>query len=187
MTDPQIHVINAQPRRVRWWTPVLIGAVVLIAGVGLLLWPFVTASNVLAVILGVALLANGLAVLLRSGPNVGGRVLGIVLLLAGVLTMVFSAFTVKALVVLAGSALLVLGVTWIVIGVRLGASKGGFVLVPGILAIVGGVFSLIWPAAALSIVAFIAGIVMLGFGASLIWGGVRMRNVRVDQTTIIVE
>ncbi|MBL3698053.1 DUF308 domain-containing protein [Leucobacter luti] len=186
MTEQPIR-ITAESRRFPWWVVLIVGIVVVIAGVGLVVWPFIAASQLLAVIFGIALIANGLAMLVRSGPGVGAKVLGVVFIVAGLLAMVFAAFTVKALVVLVGAVLLILGVSWIVAGARVGAGRGGAIMVPGVLAILAGVFALIWPGVALSIVAFCAGLAMLAFGASLIWGSTRLRHTRVDQTTIIVE
>ncbi|MCW2287892.1 DUF308 domain-containing protein [Leucobacter luti] len=186
MTEQPIRIVS-DSRRFPWWVVLVVGIVVIVAGIGLVVWPFVAASQMLAVFFGLALIANGLAMLVRGGPNATSRVLGVVFIIAGVLAMIFAAFTVQALVVLVGAALLVLGVSWIVVGMRIGAGRGGFIMVPGVLAVLGGIFALIWPAAALSIVAFCAGIAMLLFGASLIWGATRLRSTRVDQTTIIVE
>ncbi|WP_125099689.1 HdeD family acid-resistance protein [Leucobacter chromiireducens] len=187
MSEHPIRIVTGEPRRAPWWTLLLVGLFVVLAGVGLLVWPFVAASGMLAVIFGVALLANGLAMLVRAGASAGTRVLGSVFVLAGILAMVFSAVTGKALVVLVGSALIVVGVSWLILSLRVARGGSGFLLVPGILAILGGVFALIWPATALSIVAFLAGIAMVFFGLSLCWGAMRLRGARVEQTTIIVE
>ncbi|WP_025132901.1 HdeD family acid-resistance protein [Leucobacter sp. PH1c] len=187
MSEQPIRIVTSDSRRAPWWILLIVGIVVVLAAIGLIVWPFIAASGMLAIIFGVALTANGLAMLVRSGPGAGSRVLGAVCILAGVLAVVFSEFTGRALVVLVGSALLVIGVSWLVLSARLGAGRSGFVLVPGILAVLGGVFALIWPATALSIVAFCAGLLMLVFGASLIWGALGMRHTRVDRTTIIVE
>lgn len=187
MTEQPIRIVTNETRRFPWWVMLAVGIFVIIAGLGLLVWPFVAASTLLAIFFGLALIANGLAMLVRGGPTAATRVIGAVFILAGVLAMIFSALTIKALVVLVGAALIVIGISWIVLGLRIGAGRGGFVLVPGVLSILGGVFALIWPGVALSIVAFLAGLVMLFLGVSIVWTGIRMRNMRMESRTIIVE
>lgn len=187
MNEPEIRIITAEPRRAPWGAVLAVGIVVLLAGIGLVIWPFVTASNILAVLFGIALMANGLALLVRQGPAGAARVVGALFLLAGLLAIVFAEFTVQALVVVVGATMLVTGVVWIALGARAGGPRSGWLLVPGVLAILGGIFALIWPATALGIVAFCAGLAMLAFGGSLIWGAIGMRKTRIDRTTIIVE
>lgn len=187
MNEPEIRIITAEPRRAPWAAVLTVGIVVLLAGVGLVVWPFVTASNILAVIFGIALMANGLAMLVRPGPAAASRVVGALFLVAGLLAIVFAEFTVQVLVVFVGATMILIGVVWIAFSARAGGARSGWLIVPGVLAILGGIFALIWPATALGIVAFCAGIAMLVFGGSLIWGAIGMRKARVEQTTIIVE
>lgn len=187
MSEQPIRIVTTESRRAPWWALLVVGIFVTLAGIGLLVWPFVAASGMLAVIFGVALVANGLAMIVRGNASVGTRVVGSIFILAGILAMVFSSLTGKAFVVFVGAALIVVGVSWLVLSLRMARGGSGFLLVPGILAILGGVFALIWPATALGIVAFCAGIAMVLFGVSLCWGAVRMRGARVEQTTIIVE
>lgn len=187
MNQPEIRIISSQPRRAPWGAVLTVGIIVLLAGVGLVIWPFLTASNILAVLFGIALIANGLALLVRSAPIGGSKFVGILFILAGLFAIIFAQFTVQMLVVFVGTTMLVIGVLWIVMTLGAGAQRNLWLLVPGILAILGGIFALVWPAAALGVVAFCAGLAMLAFGASLIWGALGMRKVRVDRTTVIID
>lgn len=169
-------VSEPQPsgRRFPWWIPMAVGVVVIVAGAGLLLWPFVAASWLLVVLFGSALIANGLALLVRpraSGATVGA---GAVLVAAGVLAMVFSEFTVNALVTFVGVTVILVGALWLSIGVRAGG--GAAALLPSILIILAGVIALIWPGVALAFVAVIGGLVMLLLGSSLVWTALALRR-----------
>lgn len=187
MNEPEIRIITSEPRRAPWGAVLAVGIIVVLAGIGLVIWPFLTASNILAVLLGIALMANGLALLVRAAPVGGSKFVGVLFILAGLFAVVFAQFTVQALVAFVGTSMLLIGVLWISMTLRAGAQRNLWLLVPGVFAILGGIFALIWPAVALGIVAFCAGLAMLAFGASLIWGALGMRKVRVDRTTVIID
>lgn len=164
----------AGERRFPWWIVLAVGIIVIAAGAGLLVWPFVAASWLLVVLFGSALIANGLALLVRRRATTGGTVAGLLLVLAGVLAMVFSEFTVSALVTFVGVAVIIVGAFWLVIGVRAGG--GAAVLAPAIVIVLAGVVALVWPGIALVFVAVLGGIVMLLLGASLVWTALALRR-----------
>ncbi|MFA5607455.1 MAG: DUF308 domain-containing protein [Leucobacter sp.] len=160
------------PRRFPWWTLIVVGILVIAAGLGLMLWPFIAASWVLVLLFGSALIANGLALLVGRRGGGGGVAAGVVLVVAGALAIVFSEFTVNALVTFFGVAVIFIGVLWLVIGARLGAAM----VLPAVLLIAAGAAALVWPAVALAFVAVLVGIFTLIVGASLIWSGLAIRR-----------
>lgn len=174
-------------RRFPWWIPLLVGVVVAAAGIGLLIWPFVAASWILVILFGSALIANGLALLVRLRASAGTTIAGALLILAGLLAIVFSEFTVSALVTFVGVALIFVGVLWLVIGIRLAEGAGVLVLLPASVTLLSGVVTLIWPDFALKAVAVLCGIFTLVLGASMIWSAFRLRDTKVSETTIIIE
>lgn len=181
MSEPVIlPPAHTTTRRFPWWVPLSVGVLVIAAGVGLLVWPFVAASWLLAMFFGAALIANGLALMVRSKATGASFTGGIVLLLVGLFAIVFSDFTVNALVMFVGVTLIAVGSFWLVIALAL--SRGGLgAALPGIVMVLGGVATIAWPQVALSFVAVIAGLVMLAVGAVIIWGAYRMRSVTVTQ------
>ncbi|PII86644.1 hypothetical protein BMH32_12310 [Leucobacter sp. OLJS4] len=171
---------RAETRRFPWWILLVVGILVTAAGVGLLFWPFIAASWFLVVVLGSALIANGLAILVRR-PSGAAVAAGIVLIAGGVLAMVFSDFTVTALVTFVGVSVLFVGAFWLVLAIRAGG-RSGLVLMPAILAILAGVVTLVWPDFALKFVAVIAGIFTLFIGISLILSATALRRLLASGT-----
>lgn len=162
---------------------IVAGGIVALAGVALIVWPFFSASWLLVVIFGTAIIANGIAVLVRRGP--GSLIGGILLIFAGLLAMAFTPMTASVLVTLLGGFLVFVAIAWLAIGSRLVGAKPG-VLIPGILLLVAGIVALIWPSIALSIIAVVSGIVMVFVGVLIVRGAVRRRNGPAAQETIII-
>jgi len=79
------------PRRFHWWTLIVVGILVIAAGLGLMLWPFIAASWVLVLLFGSALIANGLALLVGRRGGGGGVAAGVVLVVAGAAALVWPA------------------------------------------------------------------------------------------------
>lgn len=167
-------------RRFPWWILLAVGVIVVAAGAGLLVWPFIAASWILVILFGAALIANGLALIVRGTPASVGA--GLLLAVAGVLAIVFSEFTANALVTFFGIALIILGAFWLVLAFSLGRGGSAVVALPAVLVLLAGVVALVWPAVALAIVAVIAGLCTLALGASLIWGALGLRRMRVSTT-----
>lgn len=188
---------GAQPTaRSPWWAVLIVGVLVALAGAALLIWPFLAASWMLAVLIGSALIANGLALMVglrAGGASLGG---GVLLVLLGLLAIVFSDFTVTMLVTFVGGGLVFVGALWLIIASRIGAARrsalaaqpgaaqlgrGGGVrsllwLIPPVLLLAGGIAALVWPGVALSIAAVGVGVVTLALGASIVWGAFRLRR-----------
>ncbi len=174
-------------RRFPWWIPLIVGVLVMAAGFGLLIWPFVAASWILVVLFGSALIANGLALLVTLQPSVSSTLGGVLLIVAGLLSIIFSDFTVSALVTFVGVGLIFVGALWLVLGLRIAGGGNPALWVPAVIVLLGGVVTLVWPEFSLKVVAVLGGILMLLIGASIIWAAVRLRSLRLSQTTIIVE
>ncbi len=185
--EPGMGQARTRVRSFPWWIPVTVGVLVVAAGVGLLLWPFVAATWILVLLFGSALIANGLAMLVRVRASSASTVAGILLIICGALAIVFSEFTVSALVTFAGVALIFIGAIWLVIGIGLSRGASLLLLVPPILTILGGVVTLVWPDFAIKVVAVVCGLLTLALGASIIWTALRLRKASVAQTTIIIE
>lgn len=187
MQYPLEPVAHVSTRRFPWWIPLLVGILVIAAGIGLVLWPFVAATWILVILFGSALIANGLAMLVRLRPSASSTIAGILLVLAGVLAIVFSEFTVSALVTFVGVALIFVGAFWLVLGIRLTEGTSFLFLLPAILTLLGGVVALIWPDFAVKVVAVVCGLFTLALGASIVWGALQLRKTSVSETTIIIE
>lgn len=196
MTDAHMRVIRTTTRVLPWWIPLLTGIVVIAAGVGLTLWPFIAAKWVLVIIVGSALIANGLALIVRSRPSAGSLIASVLLIVAGVAAIIFSEFTATALVTFVGGLLIAVGVFWLLFVAGFGANVGGIALVPAIVLILAGIVTFVWPEFALSLGAVICGFFTLVLGASLVWGAIRLRGAGpraggrdsdASHTTIIIE
>ncbi|MGI8394040.1 DUF308 domain-containing protein [Leucobacter sp. W1038] len=187
MTYPLEPVTHVSTRRFPWWIPLVVGVLVAAAGIGLLIWPFVAATWILVILFGSALIANGLALTVRLRPSASTTVGGVLLILAGILAIVFSEFTVSALVTFVGVSLIFVGALWLVIGIRLTEGASMLVLLPTLLTLLGGVVTLIWPDFAIKVVAVVCGLFTVMLGTSLIWTAIRLRKISVSQTTIILD
>lgn len=164
-----------------WGTLVLVGAVVTLIGVSLLIWPFFAASRIIAILVGAAFVANGLGTLLGFRGRGFAIPAGVLLLILGVVAMAFPDFTVTVLVSFLAFGTISVGVLWLLISLRLksaGAQLGPLsIAIPAVIAAL-GLAALIWPALALTLAAIAAGVVTLLIGATLIWGGLRVRRAR---------
>lgn len=172
--------VEATQRRFPWWIPLIAGILVSAVGLGLLAWPFTAASWLLATLFGAALIAGGLAALVRQRPGAVSVVGGIVLVAGGILAIAFQEFTAGALVTFVAVTLILVGAFWLILALRLGGGSA-LVALPAVLLIGAGVVALIWPSVALVLAAIVAGLCALMAGAAIIWGAIRLR--RVDVTT----
>lgn len=180
MTWELVPETQVTKRRFPWWILLLVGVMVVLIGVGLLVWPFTAASWLLVVLFGSALIANGLAVMIRVRPVGLSIVAGLLLVLAGVFTIVLGELTVAALIAFAAVMFIVIGALWLVVGIGFGGARRPLMLLPGVLALVGGIAALIWPAAALTVAAICGGLVTVMIGVFIIWGATRLRGVRIE-------
>lgn len=183
-----------QARRPRAWWGFLIGGVVILAGLGLVVWPLFSATWLLGVLVGTALLVNAIALMSRGGPAaIGGALLAVL----GVCAILLPDAIATALVTFAGIGLLALGAIWItfasrIVGAAVSRAGGrGFgaaaALVPGVLLVAGGVIGLVWPALALGVVAVVGGLCLVALGSFIVWVTRKIqRGGPASQTTIII-
>ncbi|MBO1902470.1 DUF308 domain-containing protein [Leucobacter weissii] len=178
---PRIFRFSSSGRaRAPWWALLLVGLLVTLAGVGLMAWPWAPVK-MLSVILGVAILANGLT-MLSLRRTAASTVGGVLLLIAGLLTIVFFDAASQVLVGLLGFALIAVGVVWLVIALRLASAFGSgsaALALPAVLTILAGAATLIWPTAVLTLIAVLVGFVMLVVGIVLLLWGFRLRKAPV--------
>lgn len=171
-------------------TVIAIGVVVALIGVGLVVWPFFSASWILVVFFGTALIANGIAVLVRGRGSITAGIGGALLIVAGLIAMAFTGATARALVSFAGFGLITIGALWLAVGTRFARVRPGVAIVPGAVLVVAGVLALVWPGVALAIAAVVGGIVLVLIGIAIAWGATRARpGVGPDdasRTTIIM-
>lgn len=180
MTWEMVPETQVTERRFPWWIVLAVGILVILVGLGLLVWPFTAASWLLVILFGSALIANGLAVMIRARPVGLSVVAGLLLIAAGVLAMVFVDLTVGALVAFVAVTLIIVGALWLVLGIGFGGARRPLVLLPGVLALAGGVAALIWPAVALTVAAIVGGLLTVLIGSFIVWGATRLRGVRIE-------
>lgn len=158
------------------------GVVVGLIGLALIIWPFFSASWILVVLFGSALIANGAVLIARGRGSLGG----ILLIVAGVVAMAFTGATARALVSFAAFGLIAIGALWLFAGARFARSKPSIGIVPGAVLLVGGILARIWPGVALSIAAIVGGIVILAIATFIVWGATRARRVDASAATIVI-
>lgn len=187
--DPRKHANshNGTQRKFSWWIPLLIGVVVVIAGLGLVLWPFNAATSVLVLLFGAALIANGFGLIVRARAAGVSKGAGILLILLGVFAMVFAEFTVNALVTFVGVTLIFVGVIWLLVSAKLVRGRNIGLFLPPALLLVGGIVALVWPVFAIKVVAVVCGLLTIAMGASMIWTAQRLRRMPSGPTTLIVD
>lgn len=172
---------GAQSRKLPfpWLILFALGTILVLIGIGLLIWPFVAVSWALVVLFGATLVAGGLAAVTRRPATFASVLGGLVLLAAGVLSMVFAELTAGALITFVGVMLIVMGAFWLVIMLSL-AAKSIVAAVPGVLLVLAGIVGLVWPQVALVLAAVVGGVCALALGSTMIWGALRLRRVRVS-------
>lgn len=159
--------------RFPWWILLIIGIVCIAAAVGLVAFPWAPV-HLLAVIVGVAFIASGLSTLaVRRGS--GAIIGGILLLVVGVLSIVFSDALSDLIVMFLGFGLIFAGALWLLLAVRAGGSA--FLLVPALLTLAAGVVTLIWPTFALTVVAIGIGIMLFATGVFFIVQAFAMKQI----------
>ena len=166
---------DAPGRRFPWWIPLALGVILIAVGVGLLIWPFIAATWLLAALFGSLLIANGIALLLRSRPSGASIAGGLVLAIVGVVAIVFPEVTAQALVAFFGVVLIVLGAFGIIVAARF----GGLAVVPAVFALLGGIAALVWPQFALTVVAVVCGVIAVFIGAWVVAFAIRVRGLRM--------
>lgn len=167
---------NARQLRSPRWVLTLVGVLISALGLALLIWPFFAASRILAILIGAALIGNGIAALVGLRARGVAAPAGILLLIIGLLAIAFPNFTVVVLVSFVALVMLSIGVLWLLIAIPMRNSVGPMFIIPPALLVVLGIAAFIWPEVALVLAAVAAGIVTLFIGGSLVWASFALRR-----------
>lgn len=158
------------------WMLTIVGALVVLLGLALLIWPFFAASRILAFLVGAAFIGNGIAAFVGSRSRGIGIAAGVLFTVLGLVAILLPDFTVTVLVSFVALGMLFIGGIWFLFAFRLRAQVGAmFVVLPAVVFGL-GLAALIWPSFALTIAALAAGIVTLLIGGSLIWVSLALRR-----------
>ncbi|KUF08349.1 DUF308 domain-containing protein [Leucobacter sp. G161] len=164
------------PRRFPWGVPLVLGIVTVLIGLSLLVWPFFAASRILALLIGAALIGNGLATLVGSRARGFGMPAAVLFIVLGVIAIAAPELTVSLLVGFVAATMLFIGTVWLAIAIRMRqAIHWIFIAIPAAI-IALGVVALIWPSLALIVAAFVAGLVTTLIGGSLVWAALALRR-----------
>lgn len=163
----------------RWWLFLLLGIAAVVVGVILLL-DLVAAVETLALFVSIGLVVTGVGEIVGSDRyrTVLSIAAGVLLVVAGVLTLFWPGITLWALAVVTAAGLLFSG------GLRLAAAlvdkpEGmGWLLAGGILSVVVGVMALAWPGATVLVLAILLGMRMIIFGAVEVGMALKLRDLR---------
>jgi uncharacterized membrane protein HdeD (DUF308 family) len=162
-----------------WGLVVALGILSVVAGLAMLVWPQETVL-VIAVIIGIQLIVNGLVRLVQSfavddasgGERVLLALLGIFSILVGVLCLRNILQTVAALAILVGVFWLVAGIIDVIGGLSPGQVRGrGWRLLTGALGVIAGIAVLAYPGISLAALVALFGIWLLLYGALAIGTG----------------
>ncbi len=132
----------------------------------------------LAFLVGAAFIGNGLAAIVGTRGRALGAPAGILLIIVGLIAIIFPTFTVNVLVGFVAVIMLIIGIIWLLITIRLRAVLSTpFILLPALVVVL-GLAALIWPSFALTLAALAAGVVTLLIGGSLIAASLALRRGR---------
>ncbi|MFC5339126.1 HdeD family acid-resistance protein [Leucobacter denitrificans] len=163
---------SASPR----WVMLLIGIVVALLGAALVVWPFFAASRIVAILVGAALIANGVAAIVGTPVRALGAPAGVLLIVLGLFALAFPEFTVSMLVGFVAFLMLLFGGIWLLIAIRLRTRIRPLFIVLPALVVALGLVALFFPAVALTVAALAAGVVTLLIGGSIVWGALALRR-----------
>ncbi|WP_406630291.1 HdeD family acid-resistance protein [Amycolatopsis sp. WGS_07] len=182
-TPPVLGFAVLDPRRA--WPLVLTrGILGVLFGVLALVWPGITVLA-LAFLFGIYVLIDAVGALMQAfRPGDGGHriayaLLGVLGLVAGVLTLVWPGVTVLVLATLVGAWAVVTGIMEIVAAIRLRKQITGeaFLIVAGALSVIAGVLVLFHPIAGAFGVALLIGIYAVIYGVTLVVLSFRLRTL----------
>lgn len=162
------------------------GAVTLLAGIVLLLWPHRTLT-VVARLSGLLLLIVGLSDVIDAVSNHRRQrywglltIRGLLNVATGVALVVWPGITVGVLVWLIGLDLVLTGVLGLVIRGQAPPELRSVLLSRSVVTIAFGVAVMVWPHATVAVVAFIVGLVLTVTGLVLLWTGRQLSKLRVQ-------
>jgi uncharacterized membrane protein HdeD (DUF308 family) len=165
----------------RWWLFLLLGIAAVAVGVILVL-DVTTAVRTLALLVGLSLLVTGLLDLSaphRFSPRWLGFLSGALFVAAGVVALVWPGVTLRAVAVVAGIGLVAGGLLRVAGGLSDRSHRWWWVLLlGGVLSIVAGVLTLVWPGITILALALLLGIRTVLLGIAEIGFAMFLRQVR---------
>lgn len=179
--EPMSGAESGRDRRLRgligrlpWWASLAIGGGAVALGLWLVVRPL-SSINVLVLVIGLALIVNGIVEFVQpriTWPSIVGAA---ALAVAGVLVFAFRGFTTSALAIIVAVALIVIGLLRAIPAFRPGSEGRATSLVLAAAAVLAGVIALAWPDVTLLVTAVAFGGWTALFGAQLVWGAIASR------------
>lgn len=162
-----------------WWLALLIGLASLVVGIFFVVSPHESLA-VYAVVIGILLLFDGLLAVIESifGRGEGRGVLatvGVLSLIAGVILIKHPFSTVTVFVMIFGIWLLAAGLVRLVVALSNREDRATGLAIAAI-DIIAGLVILTWPDISLSVLAVIAGIILIIRGIAAIYAGILLRG-----------
>lgn len=162
-----------------WGLLLFLGILTLLVGLAMI---FFTKESVvtLAVLFGVYLLISGIFQIVQSFSQKDHRAL---LAISGILSIILAIFAFKSflnsvtlLAIFIGIAWLFRGITELIVGIQAKGVEGrGWMITGGILGIIGAIIIFVWPAA-IGVLVWIAGIMLVVLGISEIVGAFQVKK-----------
>ncbi len=166
-----------------WWLLLAVGVLTLLLGVACLVWTDKTVT-MLAVLFGIYLLISGIFQIAQSFSHAANRAL---LAISGILGIILAVYMFKAishdreaelLALFIGLAWLFRGITELIVGLQ---SKGvdgrSWLIVGGLLLILGAIVVFAWPSLAIGTIVVLTGIMLIGLGLSEIIGAFQVKKL----------
>ncbi|WP_020658487.1 HdeD family acid-resistance protein [Amycolatopsis benzoatilytica] len=185
-TPPVFGLAVLDPRRA-WPLMLTRGILGVLFGVLALVWPGITVLA-LAILFGIYVLFDAVGAIMQAfRPGDGAHrfayaLLGMLGLVAGVMTLVWPGLTILVLATLVGAWAVVTGIMEIVAAVRLRKQITGeaFLIVAGALSVLAGVLVLFHPIAGAYGVALLIGIYAVIYGVTLVVLSFKLRKLSAD-------
>ena len=164
-----------------WYLWVVLGAISMVLGIWLILSPN-AAAYTLAILLAIGLFFNGIGELAWAGDRPRpwvGYALGAVFILAAIAVIVRPNVGLKALALVVGIALLIVGVFQFAAAIvdREAIAHWGLLAFLGAVTFIAGFLALVWPKVTIFVLALILGIRLTLFGLTQIVIGMNMRRL----------
>jgi uncharacterized membrane protein HdeD (DUF308 family) len=170
-----------------WWVFALRGAAAVLFGIAALVWPQITLA-VLVLLFGAYALVDGVSLLITlvRGDPVARRhmwsvgIIGVLGVLAGIIAFVYPNVTALALLYVVAFWSIAIGVFQVIAAIRLRQEIQGelWLALGGILAVLFGIYLVVFPGSGLLSLVFFVGIWAIVFGISSLLLGWRLRGMQ---------
>jgi uncharacterized membrane protein HdeD (DUF308 family) len=158
--------------RITWWLALAAGALTIVLGILMLVWPEAT-LGVAAILFGLWLLIHGIVrivqAITRTAEDGALRalmaVIGLLFVIGGVIALRNLVVSLAVIVTLVGLSWLISGVVEVVGAFRASGSSRTWLGVVGAISLIGGLVVLIWPKITLLTLVYLTGIWLLVIGA----------------------